>query len=98
MPHYQAHHEKVLTLVFEERWLDLTADDHDVLKAFVYTGYIYAIPVKANPGRFGLVLTRQGELYLAHLRHGTLPRYVEPDLPDTALRRATDVTFQCFGC
>ncbi len=91
MVHYSDDHERILTLVFEERWLGFNSEDNDLLKSFVYTGHIHARPVQGHPGRYRLSLTERGSLYLSYLRRE--PRLVPVEPAPASLipiRRSSD--------
>jgi len=94
MLHFRELHENVLMMVFEERWLDFTVDDHDLLKAFIFTGHVLATPTMGRPGRYHLTLTQRGTMYLARLRLDPAPVHVEASLTGVSLRRASDASLR----
>lgn len=92
MTHYSQEHERILTLVLEQRWLAFASGDEDLLKSFVYTGHIYTHSVKGHPGRYRLTLSQRGALYLASLRQETrMVDLIPAATSSIRARRASDV-------
>ncbi|MFF7709515.1 hypothetical protein [Pseudomonas sp. NPDC007930] len=86
MPHYRDDHERLLTLVAQQRWGAFNSEDEGLLRAFVYGGFLSAKAVPGHPGKTRLSLTRRGEHYLEELQARELP---EP-APLAPCRRAGD--------